>query len=79
MSDLEPELNEKRTSESIVEKGSVNSLGKPVDNVEVVDSIEAFEERLQTDDASDKEYLVEHASDVAIKVCQSHCSSQRCS
>ena len=67
MSEVLPQLNEKRASDSI-EKVSVDSDGKHRDNVEVVDSLEAFEERLQMDDASDKEYLVEHPSDVAVKV-----------
>lgn len=41
---------------------------KGIDDAEVVREVEAFEERLQNDEAADEEYLIQDAADVALKV-----------
>ena len=58
-----------------LDKNSVdkNSLNKgtqedSVDDAQMVKEVEAFEERLQHDEATDQEYLVQEAWEVAIKV-----------
>ncbi len=40
---------------------------KGIDDATVVKDIEAFEERLQNDEADDEEYLIHDAADVALK------------
>lgn len=60
--------DEKRRSDSI-DKGSYDSNEKKgVDDAQVVADVEAFEERLQRDEAADEEYLISDAADVALKV-----------
>ncbi|KAI0086087.1 OPT oligopeptide transporter [Irpex rosettiformis] len=49
-----------------------SSEKKGVDDAEVVREIEAFEERLQNDEATDAEYLIQDAADVALKVLSTH-------
>lgn len=61
------EKGEKHLQDS-TEKISFDSDRKPSDDVEVVKEMEAFEDRLLNDDASEQEYLVQSGSDVAIKV-----------
>jgi hypothetical protein len=46
---------------------------KGLDDAAVVNEIEAFEDRLQHDEAADDEYLIQDASDVALKVFMAAC------
>lgn len=70
MADLEatpPSYDEKRLSDSI-EKVSFDNDGKVVeDDTELVKEVEALEERIQLNEATEEEYLVQEAWQVAIK------------
>lgn len=61
------DIDEKHSPDS-VEKMSVDSTGKPIDDVEMVKEVEALEDRLEHDLATDDEYRVEEAWEVALKV-----------
>lgn len=61
------EYDEKTGSDS-VEKISIGSNGKPVDDIEIVKEVEALEDRIQHDEATEDEYRVGEAYEVAIKV-----------
>ena len=58
---------EKRADESD-EKLSLDSDGKAIDDAVLVKEVEALEERLQLDEATDDEYRVGEAWEVALKV-----------
>lgn len=60
-------VHEKDLSDS-VEKLSVGSDEKPVDDAQMVKEVEALEDRLEHDEATEEEYRVEEAYEVAIKV-----------
>ncbi|PSR83037.1 hypothetical protein PHLCEN_2v5841 [Hermanssonia centrifuga] len=62
-----PSYEGKDVSDS-VEKISLDSDDKVVDDAQMAKEVEAFEERLQNDDASDNEYRINEAYEVAIKV-----------
>ena len=59
---------DEKLGEDSVEKASVDSSGKPVDDAEMVKEVEAMEDRIQHDEATDDEYRVREAWEVAIKV-----------
>lgn len=60
---------EKELSDSSVEKLSVgDSIEKPIDDVQMVKEVEDLEDRLEHDEATEDEYRVEEAYEVAIKV-----------
>ncbi len=62
-----PSYDGKDVSDS-VEKISLDSDDKVVDDAQMTKEVEAFEERLQNDDASEDEYRINEAYEVAIKV-----------
>ncbi|KIP12330.1 hypothetical protein PHLGIDRAFT_62013 [Phlebiopsis gigantea 11061_1 CR5-6] len=51
-----------------VDKVSLDSNGQPLDDVKMVKEVEAMEDRIQNDEASENEYRVEEAYEVALKV-----------
>lgn len=63
------EKDEKQLGGSVEKFSYADSDGKVVDDAEIAREVEAFEDRLMRDDASDNEYLVQSGSDVALKVC----------
>lgn len=60
-------VHEKDLSDS-VEKLSVGSDEKAIDDAQMVKEVEALEDRLEHDEATEEEYRVEEAYEVAIKV-----------
>ena len=50
------------------EKLSLASAGKPLDDRDLVEEVEALEERLQSDEGTDDEYRIVEAYEVALKV-----------
>ena len=70
MADLEqvPSYDEKHVPDSI-DKASIDSTGKVItDDAEMVKEVEAMEDRIQHDEASESEYRVQEAYEVALKV-----------
>jgi hypothetical protein len=61
------EIDEKHSNES-EEKLSLDSNGKPIDDAELVKEVEALEERIELDEATEDEYRVGEAYEVALKV-----------
>ena len=65
-----PSYDEKRASDS-VEKASLDSDEKGLsseNDAELVKKVEAMEDRIQHDEATEDEYLVQNPYDVALKV-----------
>ena len=62
-----PTLDDKQSlSDASVEKKGVE--GELTDDARMAKEVEEFEDRLQRDEATDEEYLVQEAYEVAIKV-----------
>ena len=51
-----------------VDKVSLDSNGQPLDDAKMVKEVEAMEDRIQHDEASESEYRVQEAYEVALKV-----------
>lgn len=72
MSDLDlkhrdSDYDEKNVSDSI-EKASVDSADKPIGDAQMVKEVEALEDRIEHDEATEDEYRVHEAWEVALKV-----------
>ena len=64
-----PSYDEKHAPESVEKDDSIDSMMKgSVDDIQMVKEVEAMEERIQLDEATDNEYLVQDAYEVALKV-----------
>ena len=59
--------DEKRSPGDTVEKESISSGGEVTD-AKMVKEVEAMEDRIQHDEATEDEYLVQNAYEVAVKV-----------
>ncbi|EKM55312.1 uncharacterized protein PHACADRAFT_255841 [Phanerochaete carnosa HHB-10118-sp] len=72
MADLElkhrdSDYDEKNVTDSI-DKISVDSTGKPIDDAQMVKEVEALEDRIENDEATEDEYRVHEAWEVSLKV-----------
>ena len=73
-----PAYDEKHLSDTSSDEKQLDDHGIDVDDGQVVKEVEALEDRIANDEATDAEYRVEEAWEVAIKVlCAPFCCGRK--